>query len=522
MSPSPSEMRTLAPVRTPFHSILFDEPPPDVRAEPPSFADLNLGQVVEAIMAGRQEYDLTPFFYLPLHTVDAVAYRQAVFRDLERSEVAGAVAQFATTMRAVRAGLEQAAKLHYPRQQESWFLDTAELYGEAVGSFVRDLDRAELASRGLRSFREFLSAYAANSGFTGLVAQTRGLKSDLAEVRYTLHFRGGRIKVSRYDGEADHGAEVLATFDRFKQGAVKDYRVNLSTGGEMNHVEAGVVDLVALLYPEPFAGLTAFRARHHDFLDPTIAAFDREVQFYLAVLEFVAHLERAGLEFCYPQVSADSKEVFARDTFDIALANKLVHGPTPVVRNDIFLQGSERIIVVSGPNQGGKTTFARMFAQLHYVAALGCLVPGREARLFLFDRLFTHFEREENLQDLVGKLQDELLRIHSILEQATPRSIIIMNEIFTSTSLQDAIFLGSRVLEKIIALDALCVCVTFVDELTRLGESTVSMVSTVLPDDPTVRTFTIARRPADGLSYAVAIADKYRLGYAALTERIPR
>ena len=95
-----------------------------------------------------------------------------------------------------------------------------------------------------------------------------------------------------------------------------------------------------------------------------------------------------------------------------------------------------------------------------------------------------------------------------------------MNESFGSTTLRDAIVVGTEVMKHIIALDALCVFVTFVDELASLGDSTVSMMSTVVPDDPAVRTFKVIRKPADGLAYAAALADKYGLTTASLRRRI--
>ena len=75
-------------------------------------------------------------------------------------------------------------------------------------------------------------------------------------------------------------------------------------------------------------------------------------------------------------------------------------------------------------------------------------------------------------------------------------------------------------LTRIIALDAICVCVTFIDELASLSNTTVSMASNVKPEDVAQRTFKITRRPPDGLAYAISVAEKYRLTIAQLRERL--
>jgi DNA mismatch repair protein MutS len=507
-----------------FHSILFERTVDSIKKEtrdaPDFFVDLNLDQVIDAITDGRQEYHLKPLFYTSLYDIDAIEYRHEIIRDLEHQELYEHIRAFAQKMRTMRKQLAQAEKLSYTYQKERWFLDAVETYCEAVTGLALDVTLVVLRSRGFLAFREFVTEYANSDRFTSLRAETKALKADLSAITYSLLIRGNSVQVRKYEAERDYSVDVAETFAKFKQGEVKDYRVKFSTGSHLNHVEAHILELVARLYPDIFFHLDEYCAKNAAYLDATLVNFDREVQFYLAYLEYIARFKQAGLPFCYPHIATTGKDVSVSEGFDIALANKLVTANSSVVCNDFYLNGKERILVVTGPNQGGKTTFARAFGQLHYLASIGCPIPGREAHLFLFDRLFTHFEKEEDIKSLSGKLQDELVRIHHILSYATPNSLVIMNEMFTSTTIHDAVFLSKKIIEQLLQLDLLCVWVTFIDELASLGEQTVSMVSTVVPENPALRTYKIVRKPADGLAYAKAIAEKYRLTYDRVKERL--
>jgi hypothetical protein len=522
--PGPSPSGVYAPQATTFRSILFKNiADGDVNERCPApdfFADLNLDQVIDAITAGKEEYRLKPFFHAPLRDIDSVTWRHEVMKDLENIRLFDCIKVFAQDMRAMREHLAQAEKLKYRLQKDRWFLDAVDIYCDAVIRLVHDLSVAAPASRGLSAFKEHLTRYAGSERFTLLCDQTRKLGAELSATRYTVLIDGLRVEVRHCGGEPDYSAEIEGVFERFQQGAAKEYTFNFIDLADMNHVEARILGLVAQLFPEVFSTLEHFCAGNKEYQDHEIMRFDREIQFYIAYLEHAARLKKAGLGFCYPRVVQGCKEIFSDQGFDLALAEKLIGERGVVVCNDFHLRDRERMIVVSGPNQGGKTTFARTFGQLHYLASLGCLVPGTRAQLFLFDRLFTHFEKGENIRDLRGKLQDDLVRVHHILERATPDSIIIMNEMFASTTLQDAIVLSRRIAAKITALDLLCVWVTFIDELTALGEQTVSMVSTVFPENPAQRTYKLIRQPADGLAYAMSIAEKYRLTCAMIKERV--
>lgn len=508
-----------------FKSILFSKEP-DSPGEPKSpqsdfYRDLNLNQIIDSITEPKKQYDLDSLFRIPLRDPEEVRYRQAVMQDLENDTVMAALNSFAAGMRRMRSHQEVPKQVKYEYYREGWNLEAALEYCRTLTALQEDLGEIDLHSEGLRSFREYLEGYVASSAFQNLAADTRKVKESLEAIDYSIIIGGGKFRVRHYSGEPDYSPVVEKIFRKFQQSDAEDYLEELPEGPRMTHIDAKILEFVSNLNPEPFAALDRFCEDHLDKVpEETIQRFDREIQFYIAALEHLSKIQQPDLSFCYPEISTTTKSTEAHDTFDLALAYSLRSSDETVVPNDFSLSGSERIMVVTGPNQGGKTTFARLFGQLHYLASLGMPVPGTEATLFLPDQILTHFEREENAQSLRGKLEDDLIRARDLLQKTTTNSIIILNEIFTSTTLQDAIFLSKKFMHRLTQKDVLGVWVTFLDEVSEMDEQAVSMVATVDPEDPSRRTFRIIRKLADGLAYARSLAKKHRLTSDQIKERL--
>ena len=509
-------------------SILYpDGPdgPPQPIADRRFAADLNLDQVFAALNKGREDFDLLPLFYSPLRHLDEVAYRHEVLTDLERAPVGAVVRTFGEAMHQARAVLTTARSLSNSWQRERHFVDAVRVYTDAVTSLATALPRLAPQSRGLRTFTEYLLAYQSSPGFSALADGATEIVAALGAVRYSVHVKGTRVTVGTYADEPDYTSELLAVTARLRQDAATDYTTKFRSPLRMDSVEEQVLDLVARLNPGPFSALHRYFRQNQGFLDPAVTEFDRGSQFYLAYLDFIELLRADGLLFCYPALSTSPGRVWAQGAFDLAFAATMPLSRMPgrgVMTNDFDLSPHERIVVVTGPNNGGKTTFARAFGQLHYLASLGLPIPAEEAELVLADGVFTSFQQAERLGTLRGHLEEELVHIHRIVGRASAHSVIVMNESFSSTTLRDAAVLGRAVFAQLVQRGSLCVFVTFVDELATVGPATVSMAATVDPDDPVRRTYKVVRKAPEGRAYAAALAARYGLTYKSVEERVAR
>jgi hypothetical protein len=190
-----------------------------------------------------------------------------------------------------------------------------------------------------------------------------------------------------------------------------------------------------------------------------------ELGFYLGCLNLRDRLLARGLPVCYPVPAPMRSDRFdARGLYDASLALTL---DGPVTGNDVSADGRQ-LIMVTGANQGGKSTFLRSVGQAQLMLQAGMFAPAQQVSGSACSGLFTHFKREEDAAMERGKLDEELDRMSAIANLIRPGGLLLCNESFASTNERE----GSQLAREIIrALTEAGIRIVFVTHLYDLAES---------------------------------------------------
>ncbi|MEE4463622.1 DNA mismatch repair protein MutS, partial [Azotobacter chroococcum] len=144
---------------------------------------------------------------------------------------------------------------------------------------------------------------------------------------------------------------------------------------------------------------------------------------------------------------------------------------TPFVANDLELDDSTRMLIITGPNMGGKSTYMRQTALIVLLAHIGSFVPAQRCELSLVDRIFTRIGSSDDLAGGRSTFMVEMSETANILHNATERSLVLMDEVGRGTSTFDGLSLAWAAAEHLAGLRAWTLFATHYFELTALAES---------------------------------------------------
>jgi DNA mismatch repair ATPase MutS len=187
-----------------------------------------------------------------------------------------------------------------------------------------------------------------------------------------------------------------------------------------------------------------------------------ELGFYVACLNLSDELAARGVATTMPDVRpAAEATLAARELRDAALA---FHLPEPPVTNDLDADGT-RLVLVTGPNQGGKSTFLRSVGLAQLMMQSGMFVCADAYRASVSTGICTHFKREEDPTMTHGKLEEELERMRHIADRIRPGGLLLCNESFAATNEREGSEIAHGVLRAMIEADVRVVFVTHLYDL---------------------------------------------------------
>jgi hypothetical protein len=467
--------------------------------------DLELVTLWNAMAAGDEfVYEVVKRVVLSsLDDPDAIIYRQRVLSDcLEHPEVVRRLYELSIEALAAERevlGLWHTAGptsiLHRAVQLLSRYFDVLRQLRQ-----LADERAADFRSDGFARFFAMLAEQLDDDYLATVAAQ-------LDELQFT---RG--VLQSAALGEGDRGRDFIV----HSSPSARSWLARLPLVGDPKSEEYGFE-----LHPRDDAGARALdQIRGHglnhvadavaqsaDHVQSFFVMLRLELAFYLGCVNLHARLHRKREPTCFPDpLAAGRRALAARDIYDVCLS---LHLDDRVVAN--VLDADDRsLVMITGANQGGKSTLLRSVGLAQLMLQSGMFVGARSLRASVCAGVFTHYKREEDATMERGKLDEELRRMSAIADQITPGAMLLCNESFASTNEREGSEIARQVIRAMLDRRIRIVFVTHMYDLAqgfyaRRPDTTLFLRAEREPDGR--RTFKLGAGEPEPTSYG---EDSYR------------
>ena len=439
------------------------------------------------------------------------------------------------------------------------------------------LGKADLKSKGLKDLMAYISGIYEDNGFrelkqdiNNLKASTSNLKSVTVGINLNERFEAKEIGLISINGKPFTKSSVLENFTSRIAGR-DNLNPDASWDGSSRFQpftpDGSAVDRLAgmaktkMMLQSPIFAMTLARVsdndmdrevtRHMDrvsdhMLSKTvknlkevlnkyvglsimnITALIPEFLYYVRWAEYIKRHRDNGFVFCKAKLlpaSESGPRMQAKGFYNLKLAD-FVEKADQIVENDLDFDAEKNLYLLTGANRGGKTTITQAVGLLHVLAQGGIFVPAAQFGFIPVDCIFTHYPADEDKTLDYGRLGEECKRFKELFGQCTPKSLLLLNETFSTTSFEEGFFIAKDAVRAILKKGTRCIYNTHMHKLAADIDSLnaesasegarVKASSLVALSDGGQRSFKVKVAPPQGMSYARDIAQKYGVTYEML------
>ncbi len=436
--------------------LLFPDQDFDFSAELPPNAgdltsDLELGTLLDVMADGDKfRYGISAKVLLASSTdLDVIRYRQAILADcLAHPDIIGQIYETAVSALADKRGVWG----FFSTQNPSSILSSAVGQLEVLIARLRQLRRIadehgpKFTSGGLTAFFATIQRELDDDYFDELTSHLKQLRlgggqlisaqlhRDNSGINYVLRSGSGRRSWRERVGIAPRTVYSFTIPPKDDAGA--QALAEMANRG---------INLVAIA-----AGQSA------DHVSGYFTALRAEMGFYVSCLALHSRLTASGQPATFPEPATwQARSLSCTDLRDACLCLRIEH----VVGNDVDAGGA-RLVIITGANSGGKSTFLRSLGLAQLMMQSGMFVVATAFRASVCRGVFTHFIREEDASLVSGRLDEELARMSTIADQISAGCLVLLNESFAATNEQEGSEIGRQVVTALLEADIGVVFVT--------------------------------------------------------------
>ena len=366
-------------------------------------------------------------------------------------------------------------------------------------------------SRGLSILRDNISIHQASSEYRNTKEKVDELYAEFEQIfSLNLSFYFPEMAFETHYGYKENGivdsiAETVKNLLDIE--IVKDFSV--VSNNPFSALEESVAYKACEDFPDLFEQLEELFNKKFEILKFIFFELPEQFYFYTGYINFIKNMEKERYNFCLPEYK-EKKQIDCKNSYDLSLAVRLSRTDKKVIHNDIYTKNVHGFIL-TGANQGGKTTYLRNVGIIACLANNGLFVPCEKCEISYFDHILTHFNKAETVGYKKGRLGEEIERFEYIIKTATDKSLVLTNESFASTRRLDGVELSIYFLKKLKDINCLFGMVTHYYEVFDLmnekyPDEIQSLVVMVNKDNSAERLYKVMNLPPNTIAYAHDIA----------------
>ncbi len=505
--------------------------------------DLSLDFLAETFSQSSGETALIKRIMIKMPTDRAsIEYRQEIYKDLkDRCEICEKFYDVFDDLRFFAMN----SRRNLDKKSSIWELLTRfneiKHYINAVKTIMEIMKENEFSSRGMKKLKDYVENIYSESGFTELEKDLSLVDDDMGRiysmtlgVNFTENFFPAEVGILSLNSYSFGEKGIIEKFIRYhkqKNPEDKDLRNftmlthKKTDSPEDSMLMKNLTTLIEQMLPSQTRSIDKIIKKYTNISGMQLANCADDFLFFLRAAQYEKKLGEEGMLCCIPSFSEE--KTVMKDMYNLKLAEciRRKQAEGPVVANDLRFSDGKNILILTGPNRGGKTIITQAVGIAFLMAQQGIFVPAREAEMQIVDGIFTHFPADENSTVSLGRLGEEANRFSRISELSTADSLILMNESFATTSHTESLYIAEDVVRYLCSEGTKTIFNTHMHEIGENAEnysdsdSRTKAVSIVMGKRNTADAFKIRYEKPDGKSYAREIAEKYSITLEQLKKK---